>query len=234
MQFTFSPPFYFRPRQIFFIDTLQGWVIGDNGIVLHTSTGGVVPVELISFTAEIIEGGVMLNWTTATETNNQGFEVQRLEVKSHPALTEEWEAIGFVKGSGTTTEPKSYSFTDNNVFTGNYKYRLRQIDYDGTFTHSNVIEVAFDFTPKEFMLYQNYPNPFNPTTQIKYSVAESDLVALKVFDVLGREIATFVNEQQQPGSYEIKFDATNLSSGIYFYQLKAGGFIDTKKMTLIK
>ena len=231
LQFTYSPPFYFRPRQIFFVDSLHGWVVGDNGVVLHTSTGGIIPVELISFTVEVVEDGVKLNWTTATEANNQGFEVQRSEVKSQKS---EWEKIGFVQGFGTTTEPRSYSFTDKNVTAGIYKYRLKQIDYDGTFSYSDVVDVVLNQVPEEFKLYQNYPNPFNLTTVISYQLPVISNVTLKVFDTLGNEITTLVNEAKQPGVYEVEFDASLLASGIYLYQLKTDAFVQTKKMVLAK
>jgi len=133
------------------------------------------------------------------------FEIQK-QVGSKQSTVGNWKTIGFVPGFGTTTEPKSYSFTDENVSTGIYKYRLKQFDFDGSFEYSNEIEVEVDFTPKEFVLYQNYPNPFNPTTKIKYEIpsvtlrqAQSDIiVTLKVYDVLGNEVATLVNEQKQP------------------------------------
>ena len=214
----------------------------------------IVPVELTSFTASVLqnEKAVQLNWTTATETNNKGFEIERARLRSSNYAEASWEAIGFVPGFGTTTEPKSYSFTDEYVTTGIYKYRLKQIDFDGSFTYSNEIEVAVDFTPKEFVLYQNYPNPYNPTTKIKYEIplgfaaspfnkggTKGGFVTLKVYDVIGNEVATLVNEEKQPGVYEVEFNShsdegQNLSSGIYFYQLKAGRFTDTKKMILMK
>lgn len=196
-------------------------------------------MELTSFTAVVLEGAAELNWSTATETNNSGFEVQKSEVKDEKS---EWETIGFVPGFGTTTEPNLYSFIDENVTSGFYKYRLKQIDFDGTFTYSNEIEVIADFTPKEFMLYQNYPNPFNPSTTIKFTIpdvethrdASLQMVTLKVYDVLGNEITTLVNEEKQPGIYEVEFDAQTLSSGIYIYKLQAGTFIQTKKMVLMR
>jgi hypothetical protein len=203
----------------------------------------IVPVELTSFTASVLqnEKAVQLNWTTATETNNSGFEIQKkeLEVSSQES---EWEAIGFVPGFGTTTEPKSYSFTDEAVTTGVYKYRLKQIDFDGSFTYSNEIEVEVDFTPTEFVLYQNYQNPFNPTTTIKFEIpnvethrdASLQMVILKVYDLLGNEVATLVNEEKQPGVYEVEFDASSLASGLYLYKLQAGTFVQTKKMILMK
>jgi photosystem II stability/assembly factor-like uncharacterized protein len=234
LQFTYSPPFYFDPRQIFFVDSLHGWVIGDKGVVLHTSTGGIIPVELISFTAEVVGEEVTLNWTTATETNNQGFEIQRSESRDHPPLAEDWEKIGYVSGYGTTTEPKSYSFIDTDVYSGNYKYRMKQLDYDGTFSYSKEIELNVDFSPQEFMLYQNYPNPFNSSTVISYQLPLISNVTLKVYDILGNELAILVNEEKQPGVYSISFDASTISSGIYLYQLKTGAFVHTNKMILTK
>jgi photosystem II stability/assembly factor-like uncharacterized protein len=232
LQFIYSPPFYFDPRDIFFVDSLHGWVVGDNGIVLHTSTGGIIPVELISFTAEVIEDGVKLEWTTATETNNQGFEIERASLSASPS--QGWEKIGFVEGYGTTTEPRSYSFIDKEVATRIYKYRLKQIDFDGSFTYSNEIQVDVNLTPKEFLLYQNYPNPFNLNTVISYQLPVNSNVTLKVYDILGNEVATLVNEEKQPGIYEVEFDASSLASGIYLYQLKSGAFFQTNKMVLLR
>ncbi len=232
LQFTFSPPFYFKPKQIFFVDSLHGWVIGENGIILHTSNGGVIPVELISFNARVIEDMVILEWTTATETNNQGFEIyKKSEVKSQGS---EWEKIGFVPGFGTTTEPRSYSFIDENITTGIYYFRLKQIDYNGTFSYSDIVKIEFNQLPTKFNVYQNYPNPFNPVTTIKYDIVKAQSVKVTIYDIIGREVATLVNEQQQPGSYEIKWDASNVSSGIYFYQLKTKDYVYTKKMILMK
>ena len=145
----------------------------------------------------------------------------------------EWETVGFVPGFGTTTEIHHYSFTDESLQPGKYQYRLKQIDFDGSFEYSNIIEVTVD-APQEFSLEQNYPNPFNPVTSIQYVVGSQSYVTLKVFDVLGNEVATLVNEQKPAGTYEVEFDATNQPSGIYFYNLKAGSFVETKKMILIK
>jgi hypothetical protein len=201
-----------------------------------------VPVELTSFTASVLqyEKSVQLNWTTATETNNFGFEILRgiYPANSGTQNDNEWNSIGFVPGFGTTTEPKSYSFVDENVTTGNYKYRLKQIDLDGTFEYSNEIEVEVDFTPKEFVLYQNYPNPFNPSTVISYQLPVTSNVTLKVYDILGNEIATLVNEEKQPGIYEVEFNLVsgirNPASGVYFYKLIAGEFTQTRKMILLR
>ncbi|RKY93313.1 MAG: hypothetical protein DRQ13_09615 [Ignavibacteriae bacterium] len=197
----------------------------------------IVPVELILFSASVLqlEKAVEVKWITATEINNSGFEIQKKKTEERSQELE-WEKIGFVPGFGTTTELKSYSFLDDDVISGTYLYKLKQIDFDGSFEYSNEIEVEVDFTPKEFALYQNYPNPFNPTTTIEYQIPEQSFVTLKVFDVLGNEITTLINEEKPAGKYnvELRIDNIELSSGIYFYQLKAGRFIQTKKMILLK
>ena len=195
---------------------------------------------MISFTVEAFTSKVKLNWSTATETNNSGFEILRTESEDRSQELE-WERIGFVPGHGTTSETQLYSFTDNNVKPGKYQYKLKQIDYDGTFEYSQIVEVEIPFANK-FSLEQNYPNPFNPSTVISYRLPVIGYVTLKVFDLLGREIATLVNEEKPAGEYEVEFDGSALTSGIYFYQLKAGnpstssGQVDsdTRKMILIK
>jgi hypothetical protein len=198
-----------------------------------------IPVELINFSSEVIGSDVQLLWSTATETNNQGFEILRSTQNDNA-----WENIGFVPGFGTSTEVHHYSFVDESVQSGNYQYRLKQIDFDGTFEYSNILEVTID-APTKFALEQNYPNPFNPTTKIKYEIplsppllkGESEaggFVTLKVYDVLGNEVATLVNQQKPAGTYEVEFNGTELPSGIYFYQLEAGSFIETKKMIQVK
>jgi len=194
----------------------------------------VVPVELVSFSATKDEEDIFLCWSTATELNNQGFEIQRSNDNQN------FNRIGFVEGKGTTTERQEYSFRDNTITgEGKYFYRLKQIDHEGTFSYSQVIEIDYNLLPSKFSLSQNYPNPFNPTTKIKFTIPqdvrrETRDVSLKVYDILGKEIAILVNEKKQPGVYEIEFDAGEFSSGIYFYILTAGKFIDTKKMILIK
>jgi hypothetical protein len=217
-----------------------------------------VPVELLSFTSSTVDNDITLRWTTATEINNLGFEIEREQVFSPQSSVNngEWQTIGFIPGHGTTSEKQSYSFKDENLISGKYQYRLKQIDFDGSFEYSNTIEVEIT-APLEFSLEQNYPNPFNPTTKIRYTIpsvilssskddkdgvtlrrAQSDIkVSLKVYDVLGNEVATLVNEPQQPGTYEVAFNvgqAINLSSGVYYYQLKTGEFVQTRKMLLLK
>ncbi|MGB9665598.1 MAG: M28 family peptidase, partial [Ignavibacteria bacterium] len=213
----------------------DGWYVDNIKISTYNT---VIPVELTSFTAVANGTNVELSWSTATETNNRGFEIQRSQ---SPKLSNEviWEKIGFVDGKGTTTEPQNYLFADKNLTAGKYSYRLKQIDFDGTFEYSNEIEVEI-LTPDKFTLEQNYPNPFNPSTKIRFTIpvvgSELAQTALKVYDVLGNEIVTLIDEYKAAGSYEIEFDSDKygLSSGVYYYKLSAGKFSDVKKMMVIK
>ena len=191
----------------------------------------VIPVELTSFTANANFGVVELQWITATETNNQGFEVQR-------SAGGEFETIAFVEGHGTTTETQVYTYSDKSVNVASYTYRLKQIDFDGTSTYSNLVEVDVP-APAEFALDQNYPNPFNPSTKIAFRLAVDSKVSLKVFDVLGQEVATLVNANLGVGAHNVDFDASSLNSGVYLYRIEATGidgtnFVDVKKMILTK
>jgi hypothetical protein len=187
----------------------------------------IVPVELTSFTGVSVEDGVELNWFTATETNNQGFEVERMSSDSN------FEKVGFVAGFGTTTEPKAYSFTDSKLEAGNYTYRLKQIDFDGTFYYSEEVNVIVEL-PLVYSLEQNYPNPFNPSTTIKYSIPEDGFVKLSVFNLLGEEVTTLVNNLQKAGRYEVVLDASGFASGVYLYRLETQNFSSIKKMLLVK
>ena len=200
------------------------------GIVNFIPFSTSIPVELTSFTASVVDGNVVLNWITATELNNSGFEVERCSLS---AERQAWEKIGFVNGNGTSTETHTYSFTDQNPVPGKSYYKLKQIDFDGSFEYSNIVEVDLTL-PIVFSLEQNYPNPFNPATSIQYTISSKQNVQLLVYNVLGKEIATLVNEEKPAGNYKVNFDASKLSSGVYFYQLQAGSFVETKKMILIR
>jgi hypothetical protein len=186
-----------------------------------------IPVKLISFTASVNSNNVLLQWSTTTEINNSGFEIERSSDNINFIL------IGFVAGSGTTTGLSEYSFTDKRLSDGKYYYRLKQIDLNGTFTYSDVIDAEVQ-TVFDFVLYQNYPNPFNPSTTIKYQLQEESLVSLKVYNILGKEIVTLVNEKQEPGIHTINFDAGSLSSGLYIYKISNGITVQTKQMLLLK
>jgi len=199
----------------------------------------IVPVEFVTFTAAASTNGILLNWNTATETNNMGFEIERLK-NSKIEKSNNWERIDFVSGSGTTTETQTYSFYDESLPSGKYQYRLKQIDFNGMFEYSNVVDVEM-ISPTEFSLAQNYPNPFNPSTTIKYAIpnvtlsgVEGSRVQLKVYDVLGNEVAVLVDEYKSAGNYELDFNSQNLSSGIYFYKLRIGKNELVKKMLLLR
>jgi hypothetical protein len=191
----------------------------------------IVPVELISFNYEVVGENVVLSWITSTETNNYGFEIERNS--SINEVNPDWDKIGFIPGKGTSTEINYYSFKDENLITGNYSYRLKQIDFDGTFNYSKMIEVNVE-TPLIFSLEQNYPNPFNPGTTINYSISSDGIITLIVYDILGNEVATLVSEYKSAGKYSADFNANHLSSGIYFYQLQSGSYSKILKMILMK
>lgn len=210
-----------------FPDEINGWAVGFNGTIIHTEN--VVPVELTAFTADVTENDVNLRWVTATETNNSGFEIQRSDEDGA------FEQIGFVDGNGTTTEAKTYSYKDKNTPAGIYSYRLVQIDFDGTRNILKPVKVEISGTvPYKYELSQNYPNPFNPSTSIKYSIPADGNVKLRIFNSVGEEITTLVNEFKGAGNYEITFNARDLASGVYFYRLETDNFNSIKKMILLK
>jgi hypothetical protein len=199
---------------------------GANYIAAFSDSENPLPVELTTFTAKALGNDVVLRWRTESEVNNAGFEIER--------GTTSWKRIGFVQGFGNSASPHEYSFTEKNLMAGKYKYRLKQIDNDGTFTYSKEIEVVINTIPNSYVLYQNYPNPFNPTTTITYQIPQAGLVTLKVYDAIGTEVATLVNQQREAGSYNITFNASKLNSGVYFYTLRSGDFTATKKLILVK
>ena len=207
------------------------------GIGSGESALGPLPVELTSFSASVNGDAstssatiVLLNWTTATEVNNYGFEVQRT---SFPLSPHVWETLGFLNGHGNSNSPKDYSFVDANPLSGTACYRLKQIDNNGRFKYSDIVVLKSNLG-KKYVLAQNYQNPFNPTTVISYSIPNASHVSIKVFDVLGNTIATLIDKNQEIGSYKVSFDATKLSNGVYFYKINAGQFTSTKKMLLLK
>jgi len=203
----------------------DGWFVDDISVVVY----GIVPVELSSFNAIAQEDNVMLSWITSTETNNMGFDIEKREIKSNSS----WQKLGFVNGNGTTTEKSSYSYIDKNPFDGKSYYRLKQIDFDGSSKIYNAVEVDFE-TVKEYSLSQNYPNPFNPSTEIIYTLAKSGNITLKVYNLLGSEVATLVNGFMESGKHSAKFNAKDYTSGVYFYTIKADNFTSTRKMMLMK
>ena len=199
-------------------------------------TGGessALPVELVSFNASVKQNSVQLSWKTETEVNNYGFEIER------SSNNETFTKYSFIRGSGNSNSDKHYSFTDNNLQNGTYYYRLKQLDTDGQFSYSDVVKATIDYTPNSFALSQNYPNPFNPSTKISWQSPVSGWQTLKVYDILGNEVATLVNEFREAGSYEVEFsanggsasgrNASQLTSGVYIYKISAGRFFGYKE-----
>jgi len=215
----------------------QGSLTGSAEVIIdgiYVSTiydNTVLPVELSSFSSLINGREVTLNWSTATETNNSAFEIER---SSNGA----WSKVGSVTGAGTSTTPQNYSFADRGLATGNYSYRLKQIDFNGNFEYFNLNNEVVIGLPVSYSLSQNYPNPFNPSTKINYDLPFDGKVSVKLFDMSGKEVSSLVNEVKAAGYYTINFNATNLSSGIYFYTINADNngqnFVSTKKMMLVK
>lgn len=201
--------------------------------LFHPSMTGMImatplPVELTSFTAYLNAGFAELQWNTATESNNSGFEIQRKTIGG-------WEKVGFVQGHGTTTYEHSYNFRDDvgKINSDVISYRLKQIDFNGSYDYSTEVQIN-KTAPSDFSLKQNFPNPFNPSTQISFSVPQTSHILLKVYDTNGREVATLINQNKVAGNYAVDFNASSLASGIYYYTITAGSYTATKKMILMK
>jgi hypothetical protein len=213
----------------FFNTSFAQWT---NGTFTDLNTTPL-PVELTSFTAMAMSNNVVLDWKTATEVNSYGFEVERASRQVGTTPSQGWEKIGFVAGNGNSNSPKDYSFIDFNPSGGSkFIYRLKQIDNNGKFEYSDEVEI--DLAPSEFVLYQNYPNPFNPSTKIQYALSSQQYTTLKIYNVLGNEMQTLVDEVKPAGLHEVTVDAANFPSGIYFYKLRVGSLVETKKMTLLR
>lgn len=223
----------YNKASIFFNFGVTGAAAGERTYYFDDVQFGmaVIPVELTSFTASVSGNVVNLNWATATETNNRGFEVQRKSAEG------EFETVAFVNGSGTTVETRSYSYSDV-ISAGNYSYRLKQVDFDGSYAYSQTVEVSA--VPSEFSLGQNYPNPFNPSTMISFSLPFESKVSLMVYNTLGEVVSELVNGTFSAGFNQVSFNASSLTSGIYFYSITASAvdgsqtFQSMKKMILTK
>ncbi|MDP2304034.1 MAG: T9SS type A sorting domain-containing protein [Ignavibacteria bacterium] len=214
-------------------------VDADNNRIMQFAASSPLPVELTSFTSTITNNQVVLNWKTATEVENYGFEVESRVNSPQSSVgsqsLNDWAKIGFVQGHGNSNSPKNYSYTDNLVSpTGKYLYRLKQIDNNGKFTYSNVVNVDIENIPTDYTFYQNYPNPFNPTTTIKFGLPKEGIVTLEVYNLIGEKVATLVNKELTAGYHSIDFNGSSLSSGIYLYKLAVGEFTSTKKFVLMK
>ena len=235
---TSSTTYYVRA----YITNNAGTSYGDEEIF---TTLAATPVELTSFTAKLNAENVVLNWNTATEVNNYGFEIERKFVTQIASnlSNDEWENLGFVQGHGNSNSPKYYEFIDESPLSDSAEYRLKQIDTDGGFTYyDKTVQVAGYSTtdvndanlPLEYKLEQNYPNPFNPSTTISFELPKQSKVRLSVYNALGEEVVELLNKNISAGKYQVNFDGSNLSSGLYFYKISTNNFVDVKKMILLK
>ncbi|MBE0570115.1 MAG: T9SS type A sorting domain-containing protein [Ignavibacteriaceae bacterium] len=209
-----------------FINEYTGWFAGWNGTIIKYLSD-ITPVELVSFTANVQNNKVTLNWQTATELNNSGYQIERNTVNDN------WINLGFVPGYGNSSSPKLYSFVDDNISAGTrFQYRLKQIDNDGKFDYSNIVEV--EIFPSNFELFQNYPNPFNPSTTIGFSLPKASQIKINIYNMIGELVETLADGTFEQGYHNISFNAANIPSGTYIYRLESSEFVQIKKMVLIK
>jgi len=202
-------------------------VCGSFGTIL-SSIDQPLPVELASFTSSVSGQNVTLSWSTVMEENNKGFEIERR------SSGEGWKKTGYAEGNGTSNQINNYSFTERGMASGNYNYRLKQIDYNGNYKYYDLSNEVIIGIPSKYSLSQNYPNPFNPVSVINFELPTSNYVSLNIYDINGRKVAGLVNEVKEAGYYSVQFDAKNLSSGMYFYKLTSGNFSAVKKMVVVK
>ena len=219
---------------------LQAGVLDNSGYAVTLGPGGseqseggslkVLPVEMTSFTATVQKTNAMLAWSTATEVNNFGFNVERRAIVSNS-----WATVGFVAGAGTSNATYNYSYTDNNLSAGTYVYRLKQIDNNGSYKYSQSVELEVNSLPVTIGLSQNYPNPFNPSTKISFALANTEYARLVVYNMLGQQVKTlFDGIADGQKEYVVTFDASQLASGIYFYKMQTATQTDVRRMLLVK
>ena len=187
-----------------------------------------LPVELTSFTSKLLNDKIQLNWVTKTEVNNYGFNVERRINEG------EWNSIGFVEGHGNSNSPKEYSYSDKDLFAGGskFQYRLKQVDTDGSFEYSDVVEV--EVVPNQYELSQNYPNPFNPSTTIRFSLPQASQIKINIYNMIGEQVATIADGMYEAGYHKVTFNASNLPSGAYIYRIESSDFVQVKKMILLR
>ncbi len=205
--------------------------LNSEGTLVIDDPNPPLPVELSSFTSDVNANNIKLRWTTASETNNSGFEIQRMALGNKTDL--QWSIAGFVSGSGNSISSRSYEFNEK-LNSGKYRYRLKQVDYNGNNEYFNLNNEVNVGTPDAYSISQNYPNPFNPETRIDFNIARSGNVNIVLYDAGGREVAVLLNEIKDAGYYGMTFNASNLSSGTYFYTITSGKYIETKRMVLLK
>ncbi|MCB0728975.1 MAG: T9SS type A sorting domain-containing protein, partial [Ignavibacteriae bacterium] len=221
---TIATPF---TRIAAFIDSMETDITGDGTFLVDTSYI-VFPVELSGFSGNAMRNDVILNWSTVSEINNSGFDIER----SSNDL--KWEKVGYIKGNGTINSVSNYNFEDKSLSSGKYKYRLKQIDYNGNYEYFDLSDEISVGVPGEFSLKQNYPNPFNPVTKIDFDLPVNSNVSVKIYSMNGKEIKSLLNGFLNSGYYSVDFDASELPSGVYYYRLESGNFISTKKLILLK
>ena len=205
------------------------------GIIFSDPQNGILPVELSDFTAGIFKNEVDLLWTTTREHNNSGFSIERFRSEINNSNENNWQTLSFISGKGNSDGINNYSFKDRNLQSGKYKYRLKQVDFNGNFEYYNLISEILIGIPEKFELSQNYPNPYNPNTKINFALPADGYVSLKIFDISGREVAEPINEFRTAGYHTLNFNSSGLSSGTYFYTLKMNNDLSiTRKMMLLK
>jgi hypothetical protein len=207
--------------------------VSTHGRGIWENTNSPLPVNLTSFTVNAQNfGNVLLEWYTATEQNNHGFDVERAVITNDKSELQ-WSKISFVPGEGNSNSPQKYDYIDKTPTGGvKFAYRLKQIDNSGNFKYYDQQEISLALT--DFGLYQNYPNPFNPSTVIKYQLPVDANVKISLFNSIGEELKTLVNENKKAGIYEFQFNASGFASGIYYYRIVSGNFTDTKKLVILK
>ncbi len=211
------------------ITDIIGYAGGSIGLILRYDDTTYIPVKLISFEGRTQNNKIILTWQTASELNNKGFEIEKSFDK------ENWFTLGFVEGGGTTTNLNYYSFTDNEIPSEIQYYRLKQLDFNGSFEYSKVIEVNSDLTITSYQLFQNYPNPFNLLTIINYQVPVKSQINISIYDIKGEKILELVNEEKEKGLYKTALENVKLPSGIYFVRMiTSTGYSAVIKITQIK
>ncbi len=209
---------------------------GVHDLWLIKSTPDIVPVELTAFSATVYNGRVLLNWSTASETNNRGFEIQRatsVETMHASSLQNQWQSIGFISGNGTTADISSYIYTDISPLAGKNLYRLKQIDFDGTVSYSEIVSVETGL-PEKFVVSQNYPNPFNPETTVSFYLPEDTGLSAELFSVTGELVKTLHNGLLHRGSHHLRISSGGLSSGAYILRLSTGKQTKSIKLMISK
>jgi hypothetical protein len=197
----------------------------------QTSNTTPLPVELSSFVSSVDRNIVTLNWTTASEQNNKGFSIERAK----SGTEQQWNEVKFINGAGTSNTATNYSYEDKNLSTSKYKYRLKQVDFNGNYKYYDLASEVEVGVPGKFEISQNYPNPFNPTTKINFALPIDSKVMLKVYDMTGREISSLLNGELKPaGYYTIDFNGTGFASGLYIYRIQTEKESVSKKMVLVK